>query len=371
MGSCLSGGLDSSAIVATIDHLRRAGGQTPPDGRQLTFSSVFHEPARYNERPFVDAVLGQIPAKGVMVFPTSEDLDRHLDEVVRCQDEPFGDLSIYAQWCIMRAVKDHGVGVLLDGQGADEILGGYTPFATNVSELLRRCDASGVIRELRALRRAGHAGLSRLALSALIRQLPARMRMVVGRRRWRNVPAMALLAPELRGEVCAKDVMPYGFAEDQLSLSRLLRFQVEEGVLPTLLRYEDRNSAAFGLEGRVPFLDHRVVEFAFSTGAPLRLREGWTKWLLRMAFADVLPTSVIWRKSKVGFGVPGVRWLGHLIRANPETLGPASPAGEFLDLDHARRLSTGLGRDSSAHAPMWRCLNVEKWLRSWQQAPQS
>jgi len=365
VGSCLSGGLDSSVVVAAIDQLLGAENSRNCGGGQLTFSSVFTEPGPYNEREFVDAVLERIPARGVLVFPSLQDLEDDLEAVVWHQDEPFGDLSIFAQWCVMRAVKARGLSVLLDGQGADEILGGYAPHPTHVADLLGRGDARGAIRELRSLCGANIVGAARIAASALVRQLPSCLQGVLRNRRWRDRSAFALLSPGVREAARAESTLGYGYAEDQRSLSQLLRFQVEEGVLPTLLRYEDRNSMAFGLEGRVPFLDHRVVEFAFSKGAPLRMCGGWTKWLLRKAFSDLLPDSIIWRKDKVGFGVPGAWWLQHLFRRDPRLLSSASPAGEYLDLPRARKLHEELGSDSSKSAPLWRCLNLEMWLRSW------
>jgi asparagine synthase (glutamine-hydrolysing) len=361
VGSGLSGGLDSSSIVAAIDYLLRDRGHSACDGRQLTFSSVFTESAPYNERPFVDAVLGHIPAHGVLVFPTADDLKFHIEEVVRCQDEPFGDLSIFAQWCVMRAVKGHGVGVLLDGQGADEVLGGYSPFTTNLAELLSRGKPAGAIRELRALRSAGHSGVGRMALGAVIRQLPRAAQGALGRGRRRDTTGLSMLAPDLRRNhaILAEE----GVDEDQTSLSELLRYQMEEGVLPALLRYEDRNSSAFGLESRVPFLDHRLVDLAFTEGMALRLRDGWTKWILREAFQNLLPAEVIWRRRKVGFGVPGAEWVRRLLRTGTGHFFAPSPAEQYLDLPRLRGIGFTPNADDSQAVSIWRCINLEVLLK--------
>lgn len=303
VGSCLSGGLDSSSIVAAIHHLRQNdGAETSP---QLTFSSVFHEKARYNERPFVDLMLERFPVQGILVFPSDDDVLNHLHSVVTCQDEPFGDFSIMAQWCVMRAAREHGVGVLLDGQGADELLGGYTPFVPHIADRLTNMQFRRAAHEIRSLPRGTRV---RSAASAAAQLLPTALHRYLTRRFKPRLPGIDLLSPSQLAYIGPSQLsVPRTHRTD---LSALLREQIEETVLPNLLRYEDRNSSAFGIEARVPFLDHRLVDFVFTKAWDLRIKDGWTKWMLRAAFADDLPNRITWRREKVGFGAPGHRWLG-------------------------------------------------------------
>lgn len=297
-----SSSVKGASAVAVICSVLDVG---PRETAAIVTRKLVEESAPNNERPHAGLVLERIPVRGVRVFPSIHDLDHHLETVVWHHDEPFGDLSILAQWCLMREIGAQGLGVVLDGQGADEILGGYGPYLTHVAELARGCLRCALrdVMALRTLRRVSAAGTIALAL---VRQLPAGLQSLLRRRQCSRLQ-ISLLAPEYRALVDTGVEPCYGFAEDQRSISQHLRFQVEEGVLPTLLRYEGRNTSAFGFEGRVPFLDHRLVEFAFSKGARFRLRDGWTKWSLRKAFADDLPGAVAWRRNKVGFGVPGVR----------------------------------------------------------------
>ncbi len=363
VGSCLSGGLDSSSIVAAATHLLETAACTRDRHRLRTFSSVFEEEAPYNERPFIDAVLGRVPARGVLVYPTAADLEEHIDEVVHCQDEPFGDLSIFAQWFVMRSAKEAGVGVLLDGQGADELLGGYAPFTTFVTELLERRKVAAATREFFAFRRIAGGSLMRMAGSLLIRKLAPRLQESAARRRLRASLGLRLVCPDLR---TSPDLfVNHDHAGTLYSLSALLRYQMEEGVLPALLRYEDRNSSAFGLEARVPFLDHRLVDFVFKKAAAHRIRNGWTKYALRSAFSENLPDEVVWRRKKVGFGVPGAAWADHLTECGLGSLGPHSPAHDYLDMANIGRLQAKPGGNLSAAAPLWRCQNLDLWLRSW------
>ncbi len=356
VGSCLSGGLDSSTIVGAVHHLLSGNGGSPGH-RQVTFSSVFEETARYNERPFVDQMLAHVPAEGVLVFPNFDDLEAELDDLVRHQDEPFGGLSIFAQWCVMRAAQQRGVKVLLDGQGADEILGGYGPFTTNVAGLLGTWQFGAAIREATAA-----PSPVRTFAAALSHLLPVNVQTVTRRPRRRRASSLTLLNPELRPQTA--DGVEEEVAEDRHDLSVALRYQLEETVLPALLRYEDRNSMAFGVEARVPFLDHRLVEFVFSIGPRLRIRQGWTKWLLRRSSKSLIPGSIAWRRDKVGFAVPDAAWVKQLVSAYPKIAHGSSVVAAYLSEMDVERYLIDSGRDASKAWPLWRSLNIDLWLKA-------
>ena len=142
----------------------------------------------------------------------------------------------------------------------------------------------------------------------------------------------------------------------------LARLVVEDS-LPTLLRYEDRNSMAFSIEARVPFLDYRLVEFAFGPGAPWRLHDGWTKWLQRRAVADILPASVVWRRDKVGFETPELHWLRASQARLLDLFATDDGAGAYLDLAQVRAAVPRLLAEG-ATAQVWRWANLVLWLRA-------
>jgi asparagine synthase (glutamine-hydrolysing) len=127
---------------------------------------------------------------------------------------------------------------------------------------------------------------------------------------------------------------------------------------------------AFGVEARVPFLDHRLVEFCFRQDTSMLLRDGWTKWMLRKAMEGTVPGSIVWRKDKVGFETPETAWLVQWMRTKPDLFRPDSLSGQYLDLDTARtRIAAWAENDGSApDLPVWRWVNLELWLKRFSRA---
>jgi asparagine synthase (glutamine-hydrolysing) len=156
--------------------------------------------------------------------------------------------------------------------------------------------------------------------------------------------------------------------QSQSNLSDHLKLELTEHSLPLLLRYEDRNSMAFSIEARVPFLDHRLVEFVFRRAGELRIHKGWTKWIHRRALDPLLPKDVCWRRDKVGFEIPEGRWLRENRKELRGLFVDGSPVGDYLDLSVARREIDGLsaledGR-SAQSARIWRWTNLALWLKT-------
>lgn len=362
VGSCLSGGLDSSAIVCLVDRIMpQLGADARPLGpRQKTFSAVYTEDARYNERRFIDDVLAATRADGHYVVPTAERLRAELAQLVWHQDEPFNSTSIFAQWCVMATVREQGVTVLLDGQGADESLGGYRPFDIVVSDLLRQGRVGGALRTGRAIGATAGVSVAPLLARALARQLPTRY--VARMRRRRAEAGVQLLQPAFAREERGAggiEAPPYrGFHEYVQGL-------IYDESLPALLRYEDRNSMAHSVEGRVPFLDYRLVEYAMTAAAPWVLHDGWTKWVLRSAVRDVVPPQIAWRRDKVGFETPERPWITAVLDGGAETLfGPSALSAAFLRPDAVSRDVAQWRTGAGDTRRLWRCINLELWLRA-------
>lgn len=362
VGTCLSGGLDSSSIVVLTNGYLGEAGPRGTNARQKTFSAVYDEVARYNERAFVETVVSMTRAESHYVTPTAERLISEGDRLVWHQEEPFGSTSIFAQWCVMALARSAGVTVLLDGQGADEALGGYVPFDVHVAELVRRGHLPTAWRELMAARRVmGMPALATL-LKAVLWTLPSAAHRAASRVRARG--ATSVLASEFAGQHAHAPAREGKRAD----LSGHLYDEVERN-LPELLRYEDRNSMAFHIEARVPFVDYRVMEFCFARARELRVRDGWTKYLLRRAMSDSLPREIAWRRDKVGFETPEARWLPLFLRARRDEWRDGLLSAEFVDArafhDHVDRAVAGQGTPRL----LWRLVNLELWLRSWQSAP--
>lgn len=306
VGSCLSGGLDSSSIVCIANRI--LSNKASPDLQQHTFSAR-SSIRRYDEGEFIDSVLAKTGVVAHQTTPHLEKLFETLYAMVWHQDEPFGSTSVYAQWHVFKLAKDAGVKVMLDGQGADELLAGYhSYFGPFLLGLLRSGDFRNFVQETLGIRRLhGYSPgyLMKLilngALSGVLRQtLRAHAgKAATGSANWMNSDRLNI------EEVDPNEVE--GVADKSLraqGVDHLLRTHV-----PMLLHWEDRSSMAHSVEARVPFLDYRLVEFAISLDDRIKVRNGMTKAVLRQAMQGILPESVRTRVDKLGFVTPEEIWI--------------------------------------------------------------
>jgi asparagine synthase (glutamine-hydrolysing) len=361
VGTCLSGGVDSSAIACAVSHLLRteAENAAPVGERQKTVTAYFDD-AGFDERPYARAVVERTDAEPHWVSFTAEELVDRLPAIVEAQGEPFGSTSICAGWHVMGAARDAGLTVMLDGQGGDEILAGYrAAFGYRLSDLLRRGDLREASAELGAF--ASMHGPRWAAVAVATPHVPERARLSA-RARLRG--SSSLVHPELRA--AARDGSGNGAPAFPDRLRRALAVTLTRRGLPELLRYEDRNSMAHSLEARVPFLDHRLVELAFSLDGGQLIHRGETKSVLRRALADLLPPEVRDRRDKLGFVTPEGRFLrGALGEHAAEVFSsPEFAARGFVDAPAARRrLERHRRGELEAGMELWRALNLELWAR--------
>jgi asparagine synthase (glutamine-hydrolysing) len=347
VGSSLSGGIDSSAIVCLAAKI--AG-----DHRRHAFTARFPGFER-DEWGYAEVVAREA---GVTVHhpvaPTAGGLLDDLQAVVSSQEEPFGSASIYAQWCVMRDAHDAGITVLLDGQGADELFGGYG-------------GSNGW-----ALRSQGFAAIGRGLLSGrdradVLRALGAgRLPTTLTRRYWRRriTPYVA----ETLGDAASQVVWPTVAAEGFRSpMSHELLRQTFHTSLPALLRYADRNSMAHSREVRLPYLDRRIAEYALSLPASFIYRDGVTKAILREAVRGVVPPQVLGRRDKVGYEPPQARWFSEprFVSLISEVLldRGARTRGWYETGAIEAEAATGRWRDPNG---IWRALSLELWLQTFQ-----
>ena len=352
VGTSLSGGVDSSTVVGLCAEL--AGDHT-----RHAFTASFPGFAR-DETAFARAAA---TAAGIVehhvVEPSVDEVFADLDTVVRDQQEPFGSLSIYAQWRVMRAAREAGIVVLLDGQGADELFAGYE--GTNAGWALRSLTPGTAVREIR---RGGYAPYD-VAYAALAGRLP---RAVSTRLRARATSPY--VTDDIRTTTADQAPVRHFDGDRRSPLVRDLLLQTFHTSLPALLRYADRNSMAHSREVRLPFLDRQVAEFALSVPTTFLYSAGVTKRVLREAVRGIVPEEILDRRDKIGFEPPQSAWLS----------SPAgfALAGEVLLDDEARSrglydvaaieddLGAGSWRD---HHAIWRAISVELWLRAFARKP--
>jgi asparagine synthase (glutamine-hydrolysing) len=341
VGTCLSGGLDSSSVVTITGLLRRDAGVDVPD----SFTARCLDP-RLDESRYVEQVVAASGARNHTVLPDDEDVVGSLDLMLWHMDEPFHGPSVYGHWKVMELARRSGVTVLLDGQGGDEVFGGYHyMYPSYFLSLLRRGEAGTALAELRSRARVHGVGPARSGIDLLKLLLPARVR-GRGRPDWIADAARVPNAP-----------IP----------GRLLDAQQLHGLavspLPAYLHHEDRNSMSFSLEARVPFLDYRVVEAGLALGPAQLLHDGKTKWALREAMRGLVPAEIVDRPDKQGFSVDQASWLaGALGSAMVETLtGRIAASRPFFD---GPRLAQAAARPTAGDATaLWRAFVVERWLR--------
>ena len=357
VGTCLSGGLDSSAIVCVAEELRRE--DEIPRYAHSGFGYV-PEQAALSERPHMEEVAERTGLRMTYVEVSPERFGSALVEIARQQDEPFGSTSIAAQWFVFDSAHRAGLKVMLDGQGADEVLGGYHYyFPLIASALLRARRPLQYARFARSHRRAlGEPPLSRrYALASLA---PARLRRAAPER-LTLPPAAGLLAPDLRDRANGALAGPPEFD----SINEILAAYTTSLGLPSLLRFEDRNSMAHSIEARVPFLDHRLVEFAFRLPGDYKVKGVETKYVMREALKGVLPERIRTRTDKIGFRAePAATWA--LAERNREALLAARTPYEerWFDRSALADLFAGSDRSAGAEFMLWRAINTKLWLRA-------
>jgi asparagine synthase (glutamine-hydrolysing) len=364
IGSCLSGGLDSSSIVCLANKVLFYGQSIDPKlvgERQKTFSSCFEDYV-YDERKFIELVIQQTGAERNYVFPQPHNVFKDLTKLVWHQDEPFGSTSIYAQWNVMKLAQERGVTVLLDGQGGDELLAGYLPsFYFLFSHALKKRDLVRLIKEIKGFWKN---------YKKMPEQFMAKMLAAI-------VPngAKPLVRKFMKGEI--------GWAEKGFqkryyrSFSKPVKFEHDLDnylyqifrflVLPGLLHYEDRNSMAFSIETRLPFLDYQLVEYIFSLPPDQKIKDGVTKVVLRNAMKGTLPEEVRNRKDKMGFVTPEDIWFRTDLKERIEQILDSK---EFAERDYfnipkvKEAFIDHCDGKKNISSTIWRWVNLELWMRT-------
>ena len=364
IGSCLSGGLDSSSIVCLANRLMFDGQNIDPKlvgERQKTFSSCFEDPA-YDERKYIEFVIRRTGAEKNYVFPNPEDLFADLTRLIWHQDEPFGSTSIYAQWKVMELAKERGVIVLLDGQGGDELLAGYPPsFYFLFSQSLKRAKIWHLIKEIHRFRK-NHAHLTnQFTMKILAAILPTLIKPMA--HKW--LKRSSEWAEEGFKNKCFRRFPRLVKLDNDLNnhLYQIFRYTT----LPGLLHYEDRNSMAFSIETRLPFLDYRLVEYLFSLPSEQKINEGVTKVILRDSMKGVLPGEITNRMDKMGFVTPEDIWFGTILRDKINQIISSKSFAERGYFNTARvknAFNQHCEGRKNISSTIWRWVNLELWFRT-------
>jgi asparagine synthase (glutamine-hydrolysing) len=362
VGSCLSGGLDSSSIVCIVNQLLR---EEDAHGLQKTFSAC-SDVGKFDERKWIDVVVDATGVEGHYVYPALSGLFDEVPAITWHQDEPFGSTSIYAQWSVFRLAAEQKVKVMLDGQGADEQLAGYHVFfGPYLATVFRSLHWLDLINEASAMRRLhGYSYTTALAYLANF-TLPEFIKDPLRRATGRAGAQPAWLNFEQLNCVAVNPFQAAGAAEAE-TVQRLSIAQLTASNLQMLLHWEDRDSMGHSIESRVPFLDYRLVEFVLGLPDEYKLSDGVTKRVLRQGMSGILPDAIRDRMDKLGFVTPEETWLretaSELFREKLQHAIEAS--GGILRKDEASKMLEDMisGSLRFSYLP-WRMISFGEWVK--------
>ncbi len=378
IGSCLSGGLDSSSVVSLAHRAREEASRAAVHLTQHTFTAALPGHA-LDESAYARMVVESLPGlEGHVTLPSAERLVSDFSTLMWHQEQPFGSPSIYMQWEVMRLARETGVTVLLDGQGGDELFCGYEGYLPwYVAHLLRRGRLPRAWNEYRS------ASSIHFKSGGLFGHVVADMLSEATRRRWR-LRHLLREQPWLVGDLFAADesaglcetldVRPAEESEpaDAPRFARRCWDVLLRDSLPSLLRFEDRNSMAFSIEARVPFLHRPILELAMRIRPELKIHRGRLKHVLRETMRGLVPEAVLNRRDKIGFSAPTALWLRGGLR---DWWQEALTSRSFLErgcfapkgvLELIKRFDAG---DDSAASPLWRLAVTEQWARQFLDRP--
>jgi asparagine synthase (glutamine-hydrolysing) len=357
VGVALSGGIDSSSTLMGVRYLK--------PGQEIHACSYIAKAPSLNEERWVELVGRAAKANLHKSDPVASELERDLESLINIQEEPFSSTSVYAQHCVFRLAKKMGLKVMLSGQGADEILGGYRMYlGARIASLLRGSKFAEALKLfVNASRLPGRSFSTTLAWTVssilppafhtslrFIYEKGARFRWL--RSAWFRDRGVSAKAPESLGG-------------PEVLLESLVR-SLSETSLPRLLRFEDRNSMFHSVESRVPFLTPKLVNFMYALPEHYFIApDGTTKWVFRKAMREIVPDAILDRKDKIAFNTPERDWLIQLKPWVEATLS-SEHASQIPLVDDKQIRGTWQGilsSTGSSTSELWRVINLIAWTK--------
>jgi asparagine synthase (glutamine-hydrolysing) len=335
VGTCLSGGLDSSSIAAIASRIYKSQSSDK-------FVAIH---AKSSEKISDESIFAQEVSSACnldlnLIEPTKDEFINSIDDVIYTQEEPFGGPSIFMQYFVMKKAKEIGCTVLLDGQGGDETLVGYERYYPAYLMSLSFFDFIKGFFD--ASKNSKLTKKQLLAYFFYFTKYKIRIKRLRNKNKFIKKEYLDLAS----FDVLEKNSKSY------LNLFELQHEEIFHTQMPHLLRYEDRNSMRHSIETRLPFVDFRVVETALSIDNKYKIKDGWTKYLLRKTVDKILPSSIVWRKNKFGFEAPASSWIesveSEIIKSirSSKILNTVSNEIDYAKLDENQK---------------WKLFNISKW----------
>jgi asparagine synthase (glutamine-hydrolysing) len=339
VGTCLSGGIDSSSVATIGSTLYRKSSLN-----EFTSITAKSSEMKFDESSFAENVARNANLNWNVIKPSTTDFLETVDKIITLQEEPFGSPSVLMQYLVFKKAKELGCIVMLDGQGGDETLLGYERY---YPAYLMSQNFSGRISNF--FHSSENSGLSKRDLFLYMFYF--------------TIPSVRLARLRNKFPFVQKDyfnLISYSnLKESSKNYNDIINLQKLELMrlqLPHLLKYEDRNSMHHSIETRLPFIDFRLVEIALSINNSFKIKDGWTKYILRKSIEDIVPKEIAWRKNKIGFNAPEKTWMSFIeekIKSSivrSEILNTITRKNEVIKNFNQLDLRT-----------RWRLFNIAKW----------
>jgi asparagine synthase (glutamine-hydrolysing) len=337
VGTCLSGGLDSSSITALSSEIIRK-----TSAGKLRAIHAKAEEKDIDESDFANQVAEFCGATIEIITPTFSEFKQVLNKVILAQEEPFGSPSIIMQYLVLQKARELNCIVMLDGQGGDESLLGYEKYYP--AFLMEKKGIGKISAFLNSSKNSKLNKLDLIKYYLYFTNYKVRLRRLKKRHNYLKKNVLQTFQSPILKEL----------SNNYLSIDELQKLEISKTQLPHLLRYEDRNSMAHSVETRLPFVDYRCIETAISLPNEFKIKDGWTKYLLRKGMEKKLPKSIIWRKTKLGFNAPENTWLSQLTDEMTTEIRESKILSNLVDFDN-------FNFHNIDNRTKWRLYNIAKW----------
>ena len=339
VGTCLSGGLDSSSVAAVAgkEYKIKTGQKFIAIHAKSTEKASDESAMAKEVADFCDLDLQ-------IVEPKEKDFIENIEELVYTQEEPFGSPSVFMQYFVLQKAREINCIVMLDGQGGDETLLGYEKYYPAYLMSLK-----GLAKWRGFMDASKNSKLTRKQVLFYFFYF-TKHRLRLKRLKRRN----HYFKPTILKEFTSQELKT--LADKYLNIFELQKFELEKTQLPHLLKYEDKNSMRHSIETRLPFLDYRVVSTAVSLKSEHKINQGWTKYILRKIMSKYLPDSITWRKNKLGFNAPEKTWLHSMKNEMEIEIKNSLLLQELIDFQK-------LDLDKIDLRTKWRLYNFACWVR--------
>lgn len=359
VGAALSGGIDSSAIVCAMRYLN-------PNLPIHTFSYIVTNDESINEEKWVDIVNNYVNAISHKIYIKADEFHNELKNLILIQGEPFNSTSIYAQYRIFKEARKYNIPVILEGQGADELLAGYEGYpGQRMKSLLDKFRFSALVRfgtnwknQRFVSKSPWKSFLGQLLPNWLYNSLIIKQNTIL--QKLINFKYLKKIGVQLKSPTLKKYENRYSNRVKESLMS-----SISEHALPSLLRFGDRNAMAFSIENRVPFLTIPLANFLLSLPENYLISDdGVSKSIFREAMRGIVPDSILDRKEKIGFETPMAEWVLNFLTVNRQIIEPTKQIENlFIKQDLCSNLQKQLQDSNSDKQAIWRIINFVYWQK--------